>query len=254
MIAYPSADEYRSFLGHVPAVCVPFLQPDASEVEVTSAAQNVCDSLPNVHFTRLSFDVGSGTHHLDDLWSKIPPKERSIQRGCFIGDFRHIRGLDRPSTTTPRNRCRVVDSEISCAVHDGKRLWWLHPSRSYARGQFCWSTLSVHQPVSLRLTAIFRRLPCPHNRWSHAILNVTPCLNAVSWRTRYEMMTIRGKVSIPYKIVRVVCFSPTLTCSQCRSSMNDRRCHEGHEPGDRALPGTGKMKMYSSKRRSSRPR
>jgi hypothetical protein len=37
--------------------------------------------------------LGRSTHHRDDPLVQ-DPKERSIQRGCFIGDFRHIRGLD----------------------------------------------------------------------------------------------------------------------------------------------------------------
>jgi hypothetical protein len=130
-IADPSADEYRLFLGHCSQLFERvFVILGNHEIwleceEATSAARNVCDSLPNVHLlTRSHFDVGSEVHHRDDPLVQ-DPKERSIQRGCFIGDFRHIRGLDvYKYNYLHATDVEWLDSEISRAAHDGKRLWW----------------------------------------------------------------------------------------------------------------------------------
>jgi hypothetical protein len=101
-IADPSADEYRLFLGHCSQL---FERVFVDPVTMRCMGSRVWRKPHRPHVTcatlcrtytshTVSFRcwVGS-THHRDDPLVQ-DPKERSIQRGCFIGDFRHIRGLD----------------------------------------------------------------------------------------------------------------------------------------------------------------
>jgi 3',5'-cyclic AMP phosphodiesterase CpdA len=216
-IADPSADEYRLFLGHcsqlferVFVILGNHEMYGSSVEEATSAARNVCDSLPNVHLlTRSHFDVGSEVRIIGTtLWSKIP-KSEAFSVGCFIGDFRHIRGLDvYKYNYLHATDVEWLDSEISRAAHDGKRLLVVTHHAPIVRG----ASLPEHtlSPLNCAFATDLRHLLVEpvsvwvHGHTHHSHDTMSGTCRVVANQRGYADDPSEGKGFDLYKIVRVV--------------------------------------------------
>jgi hypothetical protein len=178
-------------------------------VTATSAGQNACDALPNVHLLSQSgFDIGSGVRIVGTtLWSRIPKRE-AFNVGCFIGDFRHVRGLDVPKYNDLHTAdVAWLEAEISRAVRDNKRLVVVtHHAplvREASRPEHSHSPLNCAFATDLRYLLAEPVSVWVHGHTHHSHDTVSGTCRVVANQRGYADDPSEGKGFDPYKVVSV---------------------------------------------------